>query len=614
MEEVIVFRDADSGAEFYEARLTKEPKSFGPGADHELKLPRPVRAVLAEDGTGRFLGEPTQVGLLRLDKVEVFFRVPSGTKGSTEVVLEDSPEEPNHLLLVGPGGQEKSFPPHPGVVYLAGRDEASHFWVADDPTVSRTHVAFHFEGGRWLMENRGTNGTYLNKLKLSTTTGLVELPASGRLRVGRSQLSFTIRDLGEVTSYEPEYPYGFVAADPKTTALVSKLEKLSPKGLDFFLWGPPGSGKTELARIIHLLSGRPGREPRTVDIGNTFEHGSMKRSELFGHVKGAFTGADQDKAGLLEQIGDGTLFFDELQNVGPEGQNALLRLLGSRRFSRVGCNERDGELELKAGIICATNEDLEEMVRQGRFRKDLLSRVRRMIRIYVPGLWERPADIVALTNHLLSSSTPPLPRLSTEAEEFLTSFIITRQEDIRTLEFLPSALLEFEREELGRTIPRPVLEHLLATPASSLPAQPVVPTKPPTAQLVSVADPPQSHSPPAGHESPTVVPPSKIEGRGPKLYPKTLVALEALRSNGYNHELIAGSPNAIYLKEITYQRDLRRVKEVCRVNNLLELLQLNNWDADAVASLIDLPTSVIDYAAYDLYKSYGPPSAKLGDG
>ena len=163
--------------------------------------------------------------------------------------------------------------------------------------------------------------------------------------------------------------------------------------------GENGTGKEMLAREIHLLSNRKKETLVPVDMGAITE--TLFESELFGHVKGAFTDARADRPGKFEVANKGTLFLDEIGNLSYHLQAKLLTALQRRSIVRVGSNT---PIPVNIRLICATNRDLQEMVQKGDFREDLLYRIN-TIHVEIPPLRERPEDIVPLTEIFLSKYT-----------------------------------------------------------------------------------------------------------------------------------------------------------------------------------------------------------------
>jgi len=165
--------------------------------------------------------------------------------------------------------------------------------------------------------------------------------------------------------------------------------------------GQTGTGKEKLASAIHTLTGRG--EYRPINCADFTSNPDLMRSELYGHVKGAFTGATQDKKGLLEVCRDnGTLLFDEINSLAPGLQGDLLRLLQERKFRRVGGTE---EFPVDTLLIAATNQDLSKLVEEEKFREDLFSRLSE-VTIQIPSLKDRFGDIPLLVNQTLLGYGP----------------------------------------------------------------------------------------------------------------------------------------------------------------------------------------------------------------
>jgi two-component system response regulator HydG len=159
--------------------------------------------------------------------------------------------------------------------------------------------------------------------------------------------------------------------------------------------GESGTGKGELARAIHTLGPRADKPFVTLHCSALAE--SLLESELFGHEKGSFTGADKRRAGRFEQADGGTLFLDEIGEIPPATQVKLLRVLQERTFERVGGND---SIKVDVRVIAATNKDLAAEVREGRFREDLYYRLN-VVHVEMPPLRLRGADILGLADHFL---------------------------------------------------------------------------------------------------------------------------------------------------------------------------------------------------------------------
>ena len=173
------------------------------------------------------------------------------------------------------------------------------------------------------------------------------------------------------------------------------IEKVAVTDANVLITGENGTGKEIVAREIHALSGRRGEVMISVDMGAITE--TLFESELFGHVKGAFTDAREDRVGKFEAANKGTLFLDEIGNLSYALQSKLLATLQSRKVIRVGSNK---PVDVNIRLICATNSDLPRMVKEGTFREDLLYRIN-TIHVEVPPLRERGNDILLLAEAFL---------------------------------------------------------------------------------------------------------------------------------------------------------------------------------------------------------------------
>src|SRR5690606_7341341 len=174
------------------------------------------------------------------------------------------------------------------------------------------------------------------------------------------------------------------------------IDRVAHTDANVLILGENGTGKELIARAIHRNSSRKQESFVTVDLGSITE--TLFESELFGHKKGAFTDAKEDRAGRFELANGGTLFLDEIGNLSMPLQAKLLTVIQNRRVSRVGSNK---ETPVDIRLICATNMPLYEMVKENRFRQDLLYRIN-TIEIEIPPLRERFEDIPLLANHFLA--------------------------------------------------------------------------------------------------------------------------------------------------------------------------------------------------------------------
>lgn len=172
--------------------------------------------------------------------------------------------------------------------------------------------------------------------------------------------------------------------------IMSVVRRVAPGDATVLITGESGVGKELVARALHRLSGRPAARLVSLHIPSIPE--TLVEAELFGYVRGAFTGAQKSRAGLIELSDEGTLFLDEIGDLPLQTQSKLLRVLQERKFRRLGANE---EMSVSTRIVCATNRDLSADVRNGRFREDLYYRLN-VVPIEVPPLRQRPEDIEGL--------------------------------------------------------------------------------------------------------------------------------------------------------------------------------------------------------------------------
>jgi two-component system response regulator PilR (NtrC family) len=195
-----------------------------------------------------------------------------------------------------------------------------------------------------------------------------------------------------------------IGQSSKMSALYDLLEKVSPTKTNILITGESGTGKELVAKAIHYNSPRKEKPFVTLNCGAIPE--TLIESELFGHMKGAFTDAIHTKKGLFEMADEGTIFLDEISELPLLMQVKLLRVLQEKEFKRVGGTE---DIRVDVRIIAATNKDLEEAVREKRFREDLYYRLN-VIQIKLPSLRERRDDIPLLANHFLKKYAEELEK------------------------------------------------------------------------------------------------------------------------------------------------------------------------------------------------------------
>jgi two-component system response regulator AtoC len=225
---------------------------------------------------------------------------------------------------------------------------------------------------------------------------------------------------GEATAGEVEDHSGLIGSDPAMREIFKLIGRVAPTDATVLVTGESGTGKELVARAIHEHSRRAGRSLIVVNCAAIPE--ALLESELFGHERGAFTGAVASKPGRLEAADRGSLFLDEIGELAPPLQAKLLRVLQERSFERLG-----GKQVIRADfrLIAATNRNLKLLIEQGRFREDLFYRLN-VVRIDMPPLRARRNDIPILAAHFLKSlaanSIRRTPELSPSAMEILMSY------------------------------------------------------------------------------------------------------------------------------------------------------------------------------------------------
>jgi len=227
---------------------------------------------------------------------------------------------------------------------------------------------------------------------LSVRSGLMQLPCSDELvRVVMVRDRTENKQLAAVLSHSEES--GLTSNDPQMLEIIARLEQIAPSQAFVLLQGESGTGKTKLARYLHLQSSR--KKKPYVEVNCAAIPHSLIESELFGHVKGAFTGAHQRRDGRFQAANGGTLFLDEISEVPLELQAKLLRAVQDQCFEMVGS---DKTIKVDVRVISATNRNLRDEVDAGRFRADLFYRLA-VIPIFIPPLRSRPGDISLLIKH-----------------------------------------------------------------------------------------------------------------------------------------------------------------------------------------------------------------------
>jgi len=311
------------------------------------------------------------------------------------------------------GGGTRDLPPH-GLRIGALPDNDL---VLDPGFVSSFHAQLFLRGERLIVRDLdSTNGTFVNGVRVVEA----EVPVGAELRFGKTKMTAEGKDtdvtlVGDKAPGKGPWRCGdLTTADAGFGKTFALIEKVAPHDASVCIFGETGTGKELVAHAMHKLSGRRGGPFVPLNCAAFPEE--LIESELFGHEKGAFTGADRQRKGAFEEADKGTLFLDEIGELPVEMQAKLLRVLETRSVRRLGGR---GDIAVDARIVCATHRDLAAHVREGRFREDLLHRIY-VIPVKLPALRERPVDIVHLAKHFARSLAPQAaPTFSLAAEQKL---------------------------------------------------------------------------------------------------------------------------------------------------------------------------------------------------
>jgi transcriptional regulator with GAF, ATPase, and Fis domain len=262
----------------------------------------------------------------------------------------------------------------------------------DDRAVSRVHCEVRLRSRSILVRDAGsTNGTFSMGMKLVEA----EVPAGAVLAMGASAVRVEA-DLDDADFVEISEHPGFgelIGQSLEMRRIYAILERVAPTDSTVLVRGETGTGKEVVARSVHAASSRSRGPFVALDCSTIPEN--LFESELFGHVKGAFSGATQDRAGVFEEADGGTLFLDELGELPLAMQAKLLRVLETRTLRRVGSNT---VRPIDVRVLAATNRPLDRCVNEGTFREDLYYRLA-VVEVVLPPLRSRPDDVRVLATH-----------------------------------------------------------------------------------------------------------------------------------------------------------------------------------------------------------------------
>jgi DNA-binding NtrC family response regulator len=287
--------------------------------------------------------------------------------------------------------------------HVIGRDAAAADLALKAPAVSRVHAEIVREGRHFVVRDLGSrNGVIVNGRKVQSS----ELEPLDELRIGDAIFKFVEDEAPDYARYRIDGALSHGASrraeQPSALAggyqidnIVAEIERVATTPLSVIVRGPSGTGKEVIASELHRLSGRRGK---LAAINCTALPQNLIESELFGYKRGAFSGADRDKPGLIRHAEGGTLLLDEIGDMPHEAQAKLLRVLQARELLPLGATTPE---PVDVRVVSATHRDLERLQREGKFREDLFARLNEYS-VELPALHERKEDLFLLCQTFLA--------------------------------------------------------------------------------------------------------------------------------------------------------------------------------------------------------------------
>ncbi len=268
-----------------------------------------------------------------------------------------------------------------------------------DTTISKRHCEIAVDQNGYQIRDLGsTNGTIIQGVNVTSAC----LSPGAEIQIGKTRLVFCpLQEASDIPLSRNETFGKALGRSVAMRRVFYLAETYSPTDATMMITGETGSGKEILAEEIHLHSNRCKKPFFVIDCAAMAK--DLIESELFGHVKGAFTGANADRTGAFEAADGGTVFLDEIGDLSPDLQPKLLRVLEKREIRRVGCNKLH---KIDVRIICATNRNLANEVNEGRFREDLYYRLS-VVQMEIPPLRRRKEDIALLVRKFLTDIHGP---------------------------------------------------------------------------------------------------------------------------------------------------------------------------------------------------------------
>jgi DNA-binding NtrC family response regulator len=344
----------------------------------------------------------------RIHTLEGLFRVEQGTQGPLSkegVMLIASYEAEQHLLHFGRSDVPECWTICGLTSGYISKSSGKEIYVLEDRCMGKGDASCHLLGRtreEW-GDERAEELHYFEPTRLKDCLDVSLQRVTDTLKATELKLRLHRRALVRV-AIDVEEPLGIVAKSTAMAQLVDLARRLAKVDSTVLITGESGSGKERVARLVHEESTRATGPFVAVNCGAITE--TLLESELFGHARGAFTGAMQDRPGLFEAANSGTLLLDEVGEVSPGMQVKLLRALQEREIRRVGENK---SRKVDVRVVAATNRDLARGVASGEFRQDLYYRLK-VVELHVPPLRERRDDILPLARVLLADAALQMKR------------------------------------------------------------------------------------------------------------------------------------------------------------------------------------------------------------
>ena len=344
----------------------------------------------------------------RIHALEGLFRVEGGTKdplAKEGVMLDASYEAEQHLLHFGRSDEPACWTISGLTSGYLSRSTGKEIYVLEDRCMGKGDAACHLLGRtreEW-GDERAEALRFFEPVRLRESLDVSLHRVTETLKAAERKLRERRRALVRVAP-DIEEPLGIIAKSPAMRKVVDLARRVAKVDSTVLITGESGSGKERIARLVHDESTRAAGPFIAVNCGAITE--TLLESELFGHARGAFTGATQDRPGLFEAANNGTLLLDEVGEVSPGMQVKLLRALQEREIRRVGENK---SRHIDVRVVAATNRDLALRVASGDFRQDLYYRLK-VVELHVPSLRERRDDALPLARVLLAEAALRMKR------------------------------------------------------------------------------------------------------------------------------------------------------------------------------------------------------------